>query len=146
VLVKPGFAALDRVAHALVPHPLPAAALGLRPQLHQVPRPPGTEHGHLHDPFPVGAGQAVAVGEDADPPGHVEVPQQRVDVARIEKRCPPQHRVEHLIGPGGRLRQVEVDQRVRPAVTEHDVLWRDVDMPDQLRRIRGSRRDSRRFG
>jgi hypothetical protein len=34
---------------------------------------------------------------------------------------------------GGRAGQVEVDQSGRPAVVNHDVLWRHIQVRDQLR-------------
>jgi len=77
-------------------------------------------------------GHAVGVGEHGGPVGDVEGGEGWRAVPGVAQRCPPPQRVGDVVEPGGRLGQVEVDERGGQPVAEDHVAGAVIAVADQL--------------
>ena len=134
VLGKPLLASQDAIANTLVPHPFPSATEDLSPVAHRIPRSVRRVPRDWHDPLTIISAEAVLVDEQCRPRHRIDVANRELAIDDRHQRRPPQQEVADLADTVGGTRQVEVDERPRPAIDEHHVLGRDVHVAHEARR------------
>jgi len=134
MLDHPCPAAQDSVAHSFGPHACPTPATLFGVGLHPVPGTGSAIDRDVAERRPIAVREPVGVNERRQPRWHVTRSQRGIAIRLRKQRHPPHRGIDNVAQATTRAGQVEIDETDWLAGAEDNVLWRDVEVADHIRR------------